>query len=47
MSAQSSIIRYTSSMLLVGVAVLAATIFYWKQTGQVVALDPRTLAYFQ
>jgi hypothetical protein len=47
MSVQDSIIRYTSRMVLVGLAVIAATTFYWKETGQVVAVDPRTLAYFQ
>lgn len=47
MSAQGSIIRYTSSMVLVGLVVLAATTFYRKEISQVVAVDPRTLAYFQ
>src|SRR5215475_3415441 len=49
MSAQGSIIRYITTMVIVGVAVLMATTFYntWKEIGQVVPADARASAYFE
>ena len=49
MSAQGSIIRYVTAMVIVGLAVLTATTFYnsWKEIGQVVPADARASAYFE
>jgi hypothetical protein len=49
MSAQGSIIRYVTAMVIVGLAVLGATTFYnsWKEIGHVVPADARASAYFE
>jgi hypothetical protein len=49
MSAQGSITRYTTTIVIVGLAVLTATTFYntWKEISQVVPADARALAYFE
>src|SRR5215468_2576691 len=49
MSAQGSIIRYITAMVIVGLAVLGATTFYkgWKEIGQIVPADARASAYFE
>jgi hypothetical protein len=49
MSAQGSIIRYISSMVIFGLAVLTATTFSdtWKGIGQVMPADRRASAYFE
>src|SRR6516165_1027341 len=49
MSAQGSIIRYITAMVIVGFALLMATTFYntWKEIGQVLPADARALAYFE
>ena len=49
MSAQGSIIRYITAMVIVGLAVLGATTCYntWKEIGQVVPADARASAYFE
>ena len=49
MSAQGNIIRYITTMVIVGLAVLTATTFYntWKEIGQVVSADARVLDYFE
>ena len=49
MSAQSSIIRYITATVIVGLAALVATTFYIarKEIGQVVPADARVAAYFE
>jgi hypothetical protein len=48
MSAKGGIIRYVTTMVIIGLAVLTATIFYnnWKEIGQVGPADARA-AYFE
>ena len=49
MGAQGGIIRYITTMVIVGLAVLTATTFYntWKEIGQAVPADARASAYFE
>ena len=49
MSAQGNIIRYITTVVIVGLAVLTATTFYntWKEMGQVVPADATVSAYFK
>jgi hypothetical protein len=49
MSANGGIIRYITAMVIIGLAVLTATIFYnnWKEIGQVGPADARASAYFE
>ena len=48
MSAQGSIIRYITTMVIAGLAALTAMTFYnrWKEIGQVLPADARASAYF-
>jgi hypothetical protein len=49
MSAQGSIIRYITAMVIVGLAVLTAATFHsaWKEIGQALPADARAEAYFE
>jgi len=49
MSAQGGVSRYVITMVIVGLAVIAATTLYniWKEIGQAVPADARASAYFE
>jgi len=49
MNARGNIIRYITTVVVVGLAVLTATTFYdtWKEIGQVVPADANASAYFE